>query len=34
MQQDGPLADLLITWQADNFDDEQLATLGADYDAR
>jgi segregation and condensation protein A len=33
MQQDGPLADLLITWQADNFDDEQLANLGADYDA-
>jgi segregation and condensation protein A len=33
MQQDGPLADLQITWQADNFDDEQLATLGADYDA-
>ena len=33
MQQDGPLADLLITWQADNFDDEQLANLGADYDS-
>lgn len=33
MQQDGPLADLSITWQAEDFDDEQLANLGADYDA-
>jgi segregation and condensation protein A len=33
MRQEGPLSDLEISWQADNFDDEQLATLGADYDA-
>jgi segregation and condensation protein A len=33
MHQDGPLADLLISWQADHFDDEQLASLGADYDS-
>jgi segregation and condensation protein A len=33
MRQDGPLADLEITWQADHFDDEQLASLGADYDS-
>lgn len=28
-----PLGDLTVTWRAQNFDDEQLATLGADYDA-
>jgi segregation and condensation protein A len=33
MMQDGPLADLMITWQGENFDDEQLANLGADYDS-
>jgi segregation and condensation protein A len=33
MQQDGPLGDLEISWQADHFDDEQLASLGADYDS-
>lgn len=32
-EQDSPLGELLVTWQAENFDDEQLATLGADYDA-
>jgi segregation and condensation protein A len=32
-QQDGPLSDLVITWQAQNFNDEQLANLGADYDS-
>lgn len=33
MKQDGPLADLEISWQADHFDDEQLASLGAYYDS-
>lgn len=33
MLQEGPLEDLILSWQADNFDDEQLATLGADYDS-
>lgn len=33
MKQDGPLSDLEITWQGENFDDEQLANLGADYDS-
>ena len=28
-----PLGDLQLTWRAENFDDEQLATLGADYDS-
>lgn len=28
-----PLGDLQLTWRADNFDDDQLATLGADYDS-
>ena len=28
-----PLGDLTVTWRAQNFDDEQLATLGADYDS-
>lgn len=32
-EQDSPLGDLKLTWRADNFDDEQLATLGADYDS-
>ncbi len=32
-EQSAPLADLEITWRAQNFDDEQLATLGADYDS-
>lgn len=31
-EQETPLGDLLITWLADSFDEEQLATLGADYD--
>jgi segregation and condensation protein A len=33
MRQEGPLADLEISWQGENFDDEQLANLGADYDS-
>ncbi len=32
-EQDGPLADLHLTWNDNNFDTEKLATLGADYDA-
>ena len=28
-----PLGDLSLTWRAENFDDEKLATLGADYDS-
>lgn len=32
-EQDAPLGDLKLTWRAENFDDEQLATLGADYGA-
>jgi segregation and condensation protein A len=32
-EQQSPLGDLKLTWQAKNFDDEQLATLGADYDS-
>lgn len=32
-EQDSPLGELKLTWRADNFDDEQLATLGADYDS-
>jgi len=28
-----PLGDLQLTWRAEHFDDEQLATLGADYDS-
>jgi segregation and condensation protein A len=31
--QASPLGDLSITWRAENFDDEKLATLGADYDS-
>ncbi|MFM7013782.1 MAG: segregation and condensation protein A [Actinomycetota bacterium] len=33
MKQESPLADLEIAWVGEDFDDEQLATLGADYDA-
>lgn len=32
-EQESPLGDLTLTWRADNFDDEQLATLGAGYDS-
>jgi segregation and condensation protein A len=32
-EQETPLGDLKLTWRAENFDDEQLATLGADYGA-
>ncbi len=32
-EQDSPLGDLKLAWRAENFDDEQLATLGADYDS-
>jgi len=32
-EQASPLGDLQLTWRADNFDDDQLATLGADYDS-
>ena len=32
-EQVSPLGDLQLTWRAENFDDEQLATLGADYDS-
>jgi segregation and condensation protein A len=32
-EQVSPLGDLQLTWRADNFDDDQLATLGADYDS-
>jgi segregation and condensation protein A len=28
-----PLGDLSLTWRAESFDDEKLATLGADYDS-
>lgn len=31
-EQESPLADLLISWRGNNFDDEQLAALGADYE--
>lgn len=31
-EQETPLGDLLITWRGNNFDDEQLAQLGADYE--
>lgn len=33
MTQQSPLSDLTISWQDENFDDEQLASLGADYDS-
>ena len=32
-EQDTPLGDLLLTWRDNDFDDEKLATLGADYDS-
>lgn len=32
-EQESPLGDLKLTWRAESFDDEQLATLGADYDS-
>ena len=32
-EQVSPLGELQLTWRADNFDDDQLATLGADYDS-
>lgn len=32
-EQETPLGDLQLTWRAENFDDEKLATLGADYDS-
>jgi segregation and condensation protein A len=32
-EQEAPLGDLRLTWRAENFNDEQLATLGADYDS-
>jgi segregation and condensation protein A len=31
--QDTPLGDLQVSWRDANFDDEKLATLGADYDS-
>jgi segregation and condensation protein A len=31
-EQETPLGDLLITWRAESFNEEQLAALGADYD--
>ena len=31
--QESPLGDLILTWQDNDFDDEKLSTLGADYDA-
>jgi segregation and condensation protein A len=30
--QDNPLGELTLIWRSANFDDDQLATLGADYD--
>lgn len=32
-EQDSPLGDLKLAWNAENFDDEKLANLGADYDS-
>jgi segregation and condensation protein A len=32
-EQQTPLGDLSLTWRAEDFDDEKLATLGADYDS-
>jgi segregation and condensation protein A len=31
-EQESPLGDLLLSWRGNNFDDEQLAALGADYE--
>ena len=32
-EQESPLSDLKLTWNDENFDDEKLANLGADYDS-
>jgi segregation and condensation protein A len=32
-EQESPLGDIKIAWDAENFDDEKLANLGADYDS-
>jgi len=32
-EQDTPLGDINIAWDSENFDDEKLANLGADYDS-
>ena len=32
-EQDSPLGDLTLAWNDENFDDEKLANLGADYDS-
>lgn len=32
-EQETPLGDIKIAWDSENFDDEKLANLGADYDA-
>lgn len=32
-EQDEPLGEIKLAWNAENFDDENLATLGADYDS-
>ena len=32
-EQDEPLGDIKLAWNAENFDDEKLANLGADYDS-
>jgi len=32
-EQDEPLGDIKLAWNAENFDDENLANLGADYDS-
>ena len=32
-EQESPLADLMINWRGNNFDDEKLAELGADYES-
>lgn len=32
-EQDEPLGDIKLAWSAENFDDEKLANLGADYDS-
>ncbi|MFM5967978.1 MAG: segregation and condensation protein A [Micrococcales bacterium] len=32
-EQEAPLGDLVLVWRAENFDESQLANLGAEYDA-
>jgi hypothetical protein len=32
-EQESPLADLKLVWRAENFDENLLANLGAEYDA-